>query len=142
MAKNAERFSELLESICTTKNDKKIDSAGVRIIDGWEQLVKSTASKALGKKLIVCNRAVYVWDEEVKEAIRRTDAQAGEADTGIATLRAQKGNVVRSLKGKRELLVEHYRKLGTPTTNETLDAEFEKEINAWAEENVDVLEKE
>ena len=58
MAKNAERFSELLESICTTKNDKKIDSAGVRIIDGWEQLVKSTASKALGKKLIVCNRAV------------------------------------------------------------------------------------
>ena len=92
--------------------------------------------------MIVCNRAVYVWDEEVKEAIRRTDAQAGEADTGIATLRAQKGNVVRSLKGKRELLVEHYRKLGTPTTNETLDAEFEKEINAWAEENVDVLEKE
>ena len=68
--------------------------------------------------------------------------QAGEAGTGAATLRAQKGNVVRSLKGKREMLVEHYRKLGTPAANETLDAEFEKEINAWAEENVDVLEKE
>ena len=47
--------------------------------------------------------------------------QAGEAGTGAATLRAQKGNVVRSLKGKREMLVEHYRKLGTPTTNKTFD---------------------
>ena len=36
--------------------------------------------------------------------------------------------------GEREVLVliEHCRKLGTPTTNETFDAEFEKEINAWA----------
>ena len=50
--------------------------------------------------------------------------------------------MVSSSKGKREALVEHYRKLGTPAANETLDAEFEKEINAWAEENVDVLEKE
>ena len=40
------------------------------------------------------------------------------------------------------MLVGHYHKLGTPTTNKTVDAEFEKEINAWAEENVDVLEKE
>ena len=40
-----------------------------------------------------------------------------------------------SSKGKREVLVEHYRKLGTSTANETFDAEFEKEINAWAEAN-------
>ena len=40
-------------------------------------------------------------------------------------------------KGKREVLEEHYRKLGTPTTNKTFDAKFEKEINAWAEANVD-----
>ena len=48
--------------------------------------------------------------------------QAGEADTVIATLRAQNGKIVSSSKGKRDVLVEHYRKVGTPTTNETLDA--------------------
>ncbi|MEP5533686.1 hypothetical protein [Ekhidna sp.] len=50
--------------------------------------------------------------------------------------------MVSSSKGKREVLVEHYRKLGTPTANETFDAEFEKEINAWAEANVDISETE
>ena len=36
-----------------------------------------------------------------------------------------------SLEGKSEaLLVEHDRKLGTPTANETFDAEFEEEIKA------------
>ena len=39
--------------------------------------------------------------------------QAGEADTGIATLRAQNGKMVSSSKEKRGVLVEHYRKLGT-----------------------------
>ena len=68
--------------------------------------------------------------------------QAGEADTGIATIRAQNGKTVSSLKGEREVLVEHYRKLGTSTANETFDAEFEKEINAWAEANVRASERE
>ena len=70
--------------------------------------------------------------------------QAGEADTGIATLRAYNGKMVinSSSKGKREVLVEHYRKLGAPTANETSDAEFEKEINAWAEANVDASGRE
>ena len=45
--------------------------AGAKIIEGWEQLVKNTASKVVGKKLVVCNRAVKWWDEEVKEAVRR-----------------------------------------------------------------------
>ena len=45
--------------------------------------------------------------------------------------------MVGSSKGKREVLVEHYRKLGTPTTNKTFDTEFETEINAWAEANID-----
>ena len=53
----------------TTRNDIERDGAGARIIEGWEQLVKTTASKVIGKKLIVCNRAVKWWDEEVKEAI-------------------------------------------------------------------------
>ena len=51
--------------------------------------------------------------------------QAGEADAGIATLRAHSGKMVCSSKGKREVHVEHYRKLATPTANETFDAEFE-----------------
>ena len=33
--------------------------------------------------------------------------QSGEADTGIATLRAQNGKMVDRSKGKREVLVEH-----------------------------------
>ncbi|MEP5536837.1 hypothetical protein, partial [Ekhidna sp.] len=37
---------------------------------GWEQLVQTTASKVIGKKLVVCNRSVKWWDEQVKEAIR------------------------------------------------------------------------
>ena len=38
---------------------------------------------------------------------------------------------------KRELLVEHSRKLGTPTPDGTSDAAFENEINSWAGANVD-----
>ena len=50
----------------------------MKVIEGgWEQLVKTTASKLIGKKLIVCNRAVKWWDDEVKEAIRvRREAHA------------------------------------------------------------------
>ena len=53
MAKNAEQLFELLESKGTTKNDMERDNAGARIIEGWEQLVKTTASSVTGKKLIV-----------------------------------------------------------------------------------------
>lgn len=62
--------------------------------------------------------------------------QAGEADEGIATVRAQNGRLASSLTGKREVWAEHYRKLGTFTTHKRLDAQFEKEINKWAETNV------
>ena len=41
-----------------------------------------------------------------------------------------------------EVIVEQYRKLGTPTTSETFDTEFEKEIDAWVEANVDGSERE
>ena len=78
MKKNAVQLSELLENIGTTKNDIERDNAEARIIKGWEQLIKTTASKVLGKKLIVCNKAVKWWDDEVKEAIRvRREAHAG-----------------------------------------------------------------
>ena len=58
MTKNAECVSELLEIIGTTENDTERDSAGDRVIEGWEQLVKNTTSRVLGKKVIICNRAV------------------------------------------------------------------------------------
>ena len=46
----------------------------------------------------------------------------------------------RSSDRKREVLVEHFRKLGTPTANETFDAEFTEEINTWVDVNVVVSE--
>ena len=77
MTKNAERFPELLESIGTTEKDAERAGAGDWIIEGWEQLVKNTARKVNGNKLIICNRAVTLWDKEVKEAIRvRREAYA------------------------------------------------------------------
>ena len=33
-------------------------------------MVNNTASRVTGKKLIICNKAVKWWDDEVKEAIR------------------------------------------------------------------------
>ena len=50
--KNAVQFSEPLESMGTTKDDMERDNAGARIIEIWEQLVKTAASKVIGKKLI------------------------------------------------------------------------------------------
>ena len=43
MGKHAVQFSELLENIGTTKNDMERDNARARIIEGWEQMVKTTA---------------------------------------------------------------------------------------------------
>lgn len=64
--------------------------------------------------------------------------QAGHKKTEIPTLREQNGKNVSSSKGKKKLRTEHYRKLGTPTANKTFDADFGKEMNAWAGENVDM----
>ena len=44
-------------------------------------------------------------------------------------------------RGEGEVLVEHYRKLGTPTADETFDADFEMGINAWAEANLTCTRK-
>ena len=54
----------------------------------------------------------------------------------------QNGKMVSSSKEKRKVLVKHYRKLGSPTANKTFDAEFEKEVNTWAEANVGASERE
>ena len=70
----------------TTKNDIERDSAGARILEGWENLVKTTASegRVKEKKLIVCNGAVKWWDEESKETIgpkRKTHARYRSSTT-------------------------------------------------------------
>ena len=41
-----------MEIIGTTRNAIERDDAGARIIEGWEQLVRTTASKIIGKGLI------------------------------------------------------------------------------------------
>ena len=69
-------------------------------------------------------------------------------DTGSTSRRGrhcnseQNSKMVGSLEGKRETLVEHYHKLGTPAANERFDAEFEEEISAWAQANIGASEKE
>ena len=70
MVRNAVKSSELLERVGTIGTEMERIRAGAKIIEGWEQLVKDTACKVIGKKLILCNKAVKWWDEEVKEAIR------------------------------------------------------------------------
>ena len=50
--------------------------------------------------------------------------------------------MVSSSRWTRQVLVEHYGKLATPTMNETFDAEFEKEIDAWVEGNADASGRE
>ena len=67
--------------------------------------------------------------------------QAGKMDKGIATLRAQNGKMVSSSKGKRDVLVEHYRKLGTPKPSTKFGTELEKEINTWAEATVEASKR-
>lgn len=59
-------------------------------------------------------------------------------DSGIATMRAQKGKMVGSSKGEKEVLVEHCRELGTLKTNRKFDTAFGKETSEWAEANVGV----
>ena len=63
---------------------------------------------------------------------------------GNGYIKSTNGKMASSSKGKREVLVEHYRKLllGTPTTNKTLSAELEEEISAWAEAIADASERE
>ena len=70
MPRNAVKVSKLLKSVGSVDTEMERDRAGAKIVERWAQLVKSTASKVVGKKLIVCNRAVKWWDEEVKEAVR------------------------------------------------------------------------
>ena len=63
--------------------------------------------------------------------------QPAEADTGVATCRAQNGNVVCSSKGGRELLEEHYHELWRPQRTKRSTQNSSMEFRAWAAVNVD-----
>ena len=65
--------------------------------------------------------------------------RAGKTDEEISTLRAKNGKKVSSSRGESDVLVKHYRKIGTPKINNRLDTEFEKEIIMWADANVEEL---
>ena len=51
MVRNAVKFSELLEEVGTVGTEMERNRAGAKVIEGWEQLVKDTACKVIGKKL-------------------------------------------------------------------------------------------
>ena len=70
MAENAAKRSELLQGVSTVDTKMESDQVGTKVIEGWEQLVKTTATTTILKKLIVCNGAVERRDEKVQEAIR------------------------------------------------------------------------
>ena len=52
MIRNAVKVSELLEQVGAVGTEVERNRAGAKIIEGWEQLVKDTACKVMGKKLI------------------------------------------------------------------------------------------
>ena len=58
----------------------------------------------------------------------RTSRRGSRGNSYSSTLSAQNGKMVGRPKGKRDalLIVEHFRKVGAPTANETSDEEFEK----------------
>lgn len=58
MANNGVTSSEQSECVGTFDTEMGRDRAGAKVIEGLEQPVKNTASTVIGKKLIVCNRAV------------------------------------------------------------------------------------
>lgn len=64
MTKIAVKFYELLEGGGTIDTETERDPAAAKIMEGWEQLVKATASKVIGKKSTFRNRAVKRWNEE------------------------------------------------------------------------------
>ena len=69
--------------------------------------------------------------------------RAGNTDKGISTLIAKNGNkIVSRSRGKGEVLVEHYRKLGTPKRNNRFDTELEIEINKSANAKVEESKRE
>ena len=95
---------------------------------GWEEYAtaRNKVKEVVEKKGLIMERRIYETSEDFDGGMKQMwvgikrilGQQAGEADTGIATLRAQTGRMVSSskFKGNREdVLVEHCRKLRMPT---------------------------
>lgn len=70
--KNAVKFSELVKSVSTVNIGMERDRAGTKMMECGKQWVRIIAAKAMGKKVLVFNRAVKRWDEEVEDAKKVT----------------------------------------------------------------------
>lgn len=70
MARSAVKFPQLLESAGTVDTEVVRGRPGAKVVEGWEQLVRDTASEVVGEKLIASNTAVKWWGMEVREAAR------------------------------------------------------------------------
>ena len=60
MGRNAVKISELLERVGTGGTEMEINRAEAKIRGAWDQLVKDTARKVIGKRLILCNSSEMV----------------------------------------------------------------------------------
>ena len=51
MAKNTVKFSKMLKNVGPVDTEMERNRAEAKIIEGWEQLVKNTASKVVGSRV-------------------------------------------------------------------------------------------
>ena len=62
-------------------------------------MVKNTANRVIGKTLIICNRGVKSWDEEVKGAIRvRREVYARYTSTKTTAAREEYATARKNVK--------------------------------------------
>ncbi|CAB1112777.1 unnamed protein product [Ectocarpus sp. CCAP 1310/34] len=67
LAGSVESFRKLLRSVEDGQVD--VQTAGDRVIEGWESIVNATAERIVGRKVVRCGVSVKWWDDELKEEI-------------------------------------------------------------------------
>ncbi|CAB1110306.1 unnamed protein product [Ectocarpus sp. CCAP 1310/34] len=67
LAGSVESFRKLLRSVEDGQVD--VQTAGDRVIEGWESIVNATAERVVGRKVVRCGVSVKWWDDELKEEI-------------------------------------------------------------------------
>ena len=65
---HANDFFQTLDDLC---REEVVEEELVRrMASKWEKVVDKAASKALGRKLIICGRSVNWWDEELRQLVK------------------------------------------------------------------------
>ncbi|CAB1102258.1 unnamed protein product [Ectocarpus sp. CCAP 1310/34] len=64
-AHRSQSSTKLLRSV----EDEQVDvqTAGDRVIEGWESIVNATAERVVGRKVVRCGVSVKWWDDELKQ---------------------------------------------------------------------------